>query len=73
MLILADWQRLGAALAQFHQGTGFGRRRTGLRAAAEQVSRAQIAAIDGVVCHQLRDAPVGVLKTGFRQPLRRLA
>src|SRR5438132_13329364 len=45
---VADGYSLRAALAKFHQRAGLGRRRPGLRAAAEQISRAKIAAIDGV-------------------------
>ncbi len=67
MFIPADGQRLGAAFAQFHQGTCLRRRRTGLRAAAEQITRAQIAAVDRMVRHQLRNAPIGVTENWSRR------
>src|ERR1700722_19723150 len=41
-----------------------------MRAGAEQIATAQIAAIDGVMRQHLRDAPVGMAETAMRQPYR---
>src|SRR5580698_1500843 len=66
LLVCAHTERLRAALAQFDQGSRFGGRRARLRAAAKQVSGAQIAAIDGVVGDQLPDGPVRMAEARLR-------
>ena len=59
-LAVRQRDRLLAGAGQFEQAAALAGRGAGQRAGAEQVAGAQVAAVHGVVRHELRERPVGV-------------
>src|SRR6185437_3009209 len=68
-LAAGESEGLPTALRQLQQRAGLLGPRAGLRAGPQQVPTAQVAAIDGVMGDQLRDAPIAVAEIAARDAL----
>ena len=72
-LAVGQMDRLLAALAELEQRTGLVGLRPRQRARAEEVTRLQVATVDGVMRDHLRNGPVGIVEVGLHQALGRMS
>src|SRR4029077_30350 len=70
--VTANLNRPAAARTELQQRSRLSGRRPRLSAGSEQIARAQIAAVDGVVRDELPDRPIRMPKRGRREAVRRL-